>query len=172
VDLVDAKPPRRLEARFRLKPGQVLLEDGADGLFVESNLLGDRGEDALDALLADPGQETLGHAPAVGEGRERLEGRPIAILAAEPLCADVEANPLPVGREVTHDLLRTAPLRDLDRAAMAADLHGLRRLNVDVVVVFVFVELQDAILRQIQKAGPGHLRTIGIQRPACESKGS
>lgn len=120
----------------------------------------------------DPGQETLCHTPAVGEGRERLEGRPIAILASEPLCTDVEADPLPVGREVTHDLLSSAPLRDLDRAAVAANLHGLRGLNVDVVLVFVFVELQDAILRQVQKAGRAHIRNIGIQRPACESKGS
>jgi hypothetical protein len=47
---------------------------GTPDLFVESSLLGDRGEDALHALLADPGQETLGHASAVGESRGRLEG--------------------------------------------------------------------------------------------------
>jgi hypothetical protein len=73
-----------------------------------------------------------------------------------------------VGRQIAYDLLSSAPLRDLDRSAVTADLHGLRGLKVDVVVVFVLVELQDAILRQVQKAWRGHLRTIGLSRAVCE----
>lgn len=55
--------------------GHVLIEDIADGLLVDQDLLGDVGIGVFDGLAADPAHQALGHlAAGINLGHSRVEG--------------------------------------------------------------------------------------------------
>jgi hypothetical protein len=81
----------------------VVAKDVPYRFFVRANLFRNRGEDALQALHANPSDKPPCHSSTVCNRRKRLECRTLAVVAVESLRANVQAHSLPLRRKIAED---------------------------------------------------------------------
>ncbi len=153
VNLVDAHPGRRLEPDRPFQLAHIVAEDIAHRLLVEADVLGDAGEGATQALLADPGHQPIGHLALGVDRRQRLHERLAACLAPPALGIHVDADALAVDRQVADDLLVAPIAQQPSMAAARAVRRRLREFRADVVIMLGFFDPENLVSMDVQDIG-------------------
>lgn len=176
LDFVDTQPDWRFPLELLLQFRHALIEHVADGLLIDTNLLGDLGVGVFECLPSNPLGQALCHLPGrVDLGHRRREGL-IAWLAPQARDIEVDGHAFAVGWQIA-DEQRLLGVGNgfVGAPAVRAELGNNGRLCLHMVVSIGFLEVEHPKAREVEDID-GHAAlqpkvancTNAIRtRPAC-----